>query len=74
MRNPRSKQTERDLKGDVKAQAAMKELDAMRTIVEALAGKDEGSQKRVLAAAAILTGVVDPDIVLNEIRRIDAEL
>jgi len=54
---------------DEKTKKAKAELAAMDLVLDVLAPLDEPARARAIAAAAILTGVVPPDVVLRELER-----
>jgi len=58
---------------DEKMQRAKAELAAMDKMLDVLDPLDDAARKRALAAAAIMSGLVSPDVVLRELDRTGGE-
>ena len=58
---------------DEKMQRAKAELAVMGEVLDVLDPLDDEARKRALAAAAIMSGLVSPDVVLRELDRTGGE-
>jgi len=54
---------------DERAERARAELAAMGKVINVLEPLDDETRKRALAAAAIMSGLVSPDVVLRELKK-----